>query len=96
MPISEEEKKAIKFLESDKEMLKENYNFGKEAKARIASDIEKGLNIIEKRNKELDNSIGKDKVRDKIEELKKIKTQLPVEHIKLAQIKILQELLEDK
>lgn len=51
--LSEEEKKEIEFLKSDKRMLEENYNFGKEAKARIASDIEKGLNIIEKQYKEI-------------------------------------------
>ncbi len=60
MQISEEEKKAIEFLESDKKMLEENYNFGKEAKAQIAKDIEKGLNIIEKQNKEIE-------IKDKIE-----------------------------
>lgn len=41
-----------------------------------------------------DDSIPKQVVIDKIEELKKLKTALPVEHLKEAQIKILQELLE--
>lgn len=57
---------------------------------------------IEKINKQLDldyveeNYIPTQVVIDKIEELKKLKTALPVEHLKEAQIKILQELLERK
>ncbi len=47
-----EEKKAIEFLKSDKKMLEENYSFGKEAKIRIANDIEKALNLIEKQQTE--------------------------------------------
>ena len=42
---------------------------------------------------ELENSIPKQVVIDRIEELKKLKTALPVEHLKEAQIKVLQELL---
>lgn len=54
---------------------------------------------IEKINKQLDldyveeNYIPTQVLIDKIEELKKLKTALPVEHLKEAQIKILQELL---
>lgn len=51
--ISEEENKAIEFLKSDKEMLERNYSFGKEAKLRIANNIKKVLNLIEKKSKEL-------------------------------------------
>ena len=43
-----------------------------------------------------ENYIPKQKVKDKIEELKKIKTGLPVRHMKVAQIKILEELLGEK
>lgn len=43
-----------------------------------------------------ENYIPKQKVKDRIEELKKIRIGLPVQHMKVAQIKILEELLEDK
>lgn len=42
----------------------------------------------------LENSIPKQKVKDKLEELKQLKVQLPVQHMKEAQIIVLQELLE--
>ena len=41
-----------------------------------------------------ENYIPKQAAIDRIEELKKLKTALPVEHLKEAQIKVLQELLE--
>ena len=41
------------------------------------------------------NSIPKQKIKDKIEELENIKVQLPVQHLKDAQIKVLQELLQE-
>ena len=54
---------------------------------------------LEKANRQLDldyvdeNFIPTQVVIDKIEELKKLKTALPVEYLKEAQIKVLQELL---
>ena len=41
------------------------------------------------------DSIPKQKIKDKIEELENIKVQLPVQHLKDAQIKVLQELLQE-
>ena len=44
---------------------------------------------------DLTDSIPKQKIKDKIEELENIKVQLPVQHLKDAQIKVLQELLQE-
>lgn len=43
-----------------------------------------------------ENSIPKKKIVDRIKKIKQQKVQLPVEHMKQAQIQVLQELLEDK
>ena len=64
-----------------------------ERKDELIEDLQiqaKGLNGI------IQNSIPKKKIEDKIEKLKQINVQLPVEHMKQAQINILQELLENK
>lgn len=41
------------------------------------------------------DSIPKQKIKDEIEELENIKTELPVQHMKCAQIAVLQKLLQE-
>ena len=50
---------------------------------------------VDKLEKQLADSIPKSVIREKIEELKNIKTQLPVEHMRQAQKRILEEILKE-
>ena len=77
----EEAKEYLPFIIRDLEASYYNQNF---------------INALKTIKKELKNSIPKKKIEYKIKGLEERKVQLPVEHIKQAQIKILQELLEDK
>lgn len=54
------------------------------------------IGVVLKELKRLqEDCIEKDKIREKIEELEKKKVNLPVQHMKKAQIEILKELLEE-
>lgn len=86
---------VLELLERHKEHLSEreaDQKRIKELEEQVEYDI---THIITPKTIEL-NYIPKQKVKDKIEELKKIKTGLPVQHMKVAQIKILEELLGEK
>ena len=97
--INQKEIKALEHLLQDytrqKQINEEHQKINGELRERVKALEQE----IEKINKQLDldyveeNYIPTQVVIDKIEELKKLKTALPVEHLKEAQIKILQELL---
>lgn len=83
--IDKEISRAIKNIleerEQDKKRIKE-----------LEADLYSANITIE----DLTDSIPRKKVEDKIEELKRLIVQLPVQHMKKAQIAVLQELLEEE
>ena len=79
--INEEQQKINGELREEVKELEDKYILEKVAKEEVEELLE--------------DSIPKQKIKDKIEELENIKVQLPVQHLKDAQIKVLQELLQE-
>lgn len=85
--MSEELEEAIEWIKERLAYIAENCDLQDADNKKVYNNFKTVLNYI-------DNSIPIEVVEKKIEELKNMKVELPVEHMKQAQIQILQELLE--